>query len=50
MAKSHEKGNEKQRDDCWKILLHIHSYCIPDEIKKQYKVGKIVDENVGKTE
>lgn len=39
MAKSLEKGNEKQREDCWKILLHIHSYCIPDELKKQYNVG-----------
>ena len=38
-AKSLEKGNEKQREDCWKILLHIHSYCIPDELKKQYNVG-----------
>lgn len=40
MAKSLEKGNEKQREDCWKILLHNHAECIPDELKKEYKVGK----------
>ena len=50
MAKSLEEGNEKQREDCWKILLHIHSYCIPDELKKQYNVGNNAVENVGKTE
>lgn len=40
MAKSLEKGNEKQREDCWKIILHNHAECIPDELKKEYKVGK----------
>ena len=50
MAKSLEKGNEKQREDCWKILLHIHADCIPDELKHEYKVGNNTVENVGKTE
>ena len=50
MAKSLEKGNEKQREDCWKILLHIHADCIPDELKQEYKVGNKTVENVGKTE
>ena len=50
MAKSLEKGNEKQRKDCWKILLHIHADCIPDELKHEYKVGNNTVENVGKTE
>ena len=50
MAKSLEKGNEKQREDCWKILLHIHADCIPDELKQKYKVGNNTVENVGKTE
>ena len=50
MAKSLEKGNEKQREDCWKILLHIHADCIPDELKQEYKVGNNAVENVGKTE
>lgn len=50
MAKSLEKGNEKQREDCWKILLHIHADCIPDELKQEYKVGNNTVENVGKTE
>ena len=50
MAKSLEKGNEKQRKDCWKILLHIHADCIPDELKQEYKVGNNTVENVGKTE
>ena len=50
MAKSLEKGNEKQREDCWKILLHIHADCIPDELKPEYKVGNNTVENVGKTE
>lgn len=50
MAKSLEKGNEKQREDCWKILLHIHADCIPDELKQEYKVGNKAVENVGKTE
>ena len=50
MAKSLEEGNEKQRKDCWKILLHIHSYCIPDELKQEYKVGNNAVENVCKTE
>ena len=49
MAKSLEKSNEKQREDCWKIILHIHANCIPDELKKQYNVGNNVIENVGKT-
>ena len=50
MAKSLEKGNEKQREDCWKILLHIHADCIPDELKQEYKVGNNTVENVDKTE
>ena len=50
MAKSLEKGNEKQREDCWKILLRIHADCIPDELKQEYKVGNNTVENVGKTE
>lgn len=50
MAKSLEKGNEKQREDCWKILLYIHADCIPDELKQEYKVGNNVVENVGKKE
>lgn len=50
MAKSLEKGNEKQREDCWKILLYIHADCIPDELKQEYKVGNNTVENVGKTE
>ncbi len=50
MSKSLEKGNEKQREDCWKILLHIHADCIPDELKQEYKVGNKAVENVGKTE
>ena len=50
MAKSLEKGNEKQREDCWKILLHTHADCIPDDLRQKYKVGKNVDENVGKKE
>lgn len=50
MAKSLEKGNEKQREDCWKILLHIHADCIPDGLKQKYKVGNNTVENVGKTE
>lgn len=50
MAKSLEEGNKEQREDCWKILLHIHADCIPDDLRQKYKVGKIVDENVGKTE
>ncbi len=40
MAKSLDKGNEKQKEDCWKIILHNHAECIPDELKKEYKVGK----------
>ena len=50
MAKSLEVGNEKQREDCWKILLYIHADCIPDELKQEYKVGNNAVENVGKTE
>lgn len=50
MAKSLEKDNEKQREDCWKILLHIHADCIPDELKQKYKAGNNVVENVDKTE
>ena len=45
-----EKGDEEQRKDCWKILLHIHADCIPDELKQEYKVGNNTVENVGKTE
>ena len=50
MAKSLEEGNKEQRNDCWEILLHIHADCIPDDLRQKYKGGKIVDENVGKTE
>lgn len=45
-----EKGNEEQRKDCWKIILHIHDNCIPDELKQKYNVGNNVVEKVGKTE
>lgn len=44
MAKSLEKGNEKQREDCWKIILHNHAEFIPDELKQEYKVGNDVAE------
>lgn len=40
MAKSLEKGNEKQREDCWRIILHNNLDSIPDEMKKEYKIGK----------
>ena len=50
MAKSLEEGNKEQRNDCWEILLHIHADCIPDDLRQKYNGGKIVDENVGKTE
>ena len=40
MAKSLDKGNEKQKEDCWKIILHNYANCIPDEMKKEYKFGK----------
>ena len=50
MAKSLEEGNEKQREDCWKILLHVHAKSIPDELKQEYNVGKNDVENAGKTE
>ena len=33
MAKSLEEDNKEQRNDCWKILLHFHANCIPDELK-----------------
>lgn len=45
-----EKGDEEQRKDCWKIILHIHADCIPDDLKQKYKVGNNVVENVGKKE
>ena len=45
-----EKGDEEQRKDCWKIILHIHANCIPDELKQKYNVGNNVVEKVGKTE
>lgn len=50
MAKSLEEGNEKQRADCWKILLHNHDDYLPDELKQEYNVGINGAENVGKTE
>lgn len=50
MAKSLEEGNKEQRNDCWKIILHIHANCIPDELKQKYNVGNNVVEKVGKTE
>lgn len=49
MAKSLEEGNKEQKKECWRILLHVHADCIPDALKKQYNVGNIVIENVGKT-
>ena len=45
-----EKGDEEQKKDCWKIILHIHANCIPDELKQKYNVGNNVVEKVGKTE
>lgn len=45
-----EKGDEEQKKDCWKIILHIHADCIPDELKQKYNVGNNVVEKVGKTE
>ena len=45
-----EKGDEEQKKDCWKIILHIHANCIPDELKQEYNVGNNVVEKVGKTE
>ena len=45
-----EKGDEEQKKDCWKIILHIHAKCIPDELKQKYNVGNNVVEKVGKTE
>ena len=45
-----EKGDEEQKKDCWKIILHIHANCIPDELKQKYNVGNNAVENVGKTE
>ena len=50
MAKSLEVGNEKQREDCWKIILHIHANCIPDELKQKYNVGNNVVDNVANPE
>ena len=50
MAKSLEKGNENQREDCWKIILHIHANCIPDELKQKYNVGNNVVDNVANPE
>ena len=50
MAKSLEEGNKEQRKDCWKIILHIHANCIPDELKQKYNVGNNVVEKVSKTE
>ena len=44
------KGDEEQRKDCWKIILHIHANCIPDELKQKYNVGNNVVEKVSKTE
>ena len=40
MAKSLEEGNEEQRKECWKILLHIHADCIPDVLKQKYQIDK----------
>lgn len=40
MAKSLDKGNEKQKEDCWKIILYNHANCISDELKKEYKIDK----------
>ena len=45
-----EKGDEEQKKDCWKIILHIHANCIPDELKQKYNVGNNVVEKVSKTE
>ena len=45
-----EKGDEEQRKDCWKIILHIHANCIPDELKQKYNVGNYVVEKVRKSE
>lgn len=45
-----EKGDEEQRKDCWKIILHIHANCIPDDLKQKYNVGNNVVEKVSKTE
>lgn len=50
MAKSLEKGIENQREDCWKIILHIHANCIPDELKQKYNVGNNVVDNVANPE
>ena len=40
MAKSLEQGNEKQREDCWRIILHNNAGFLPDELKREYNVGK----------
>lgn len=43
MAKSLDKGNEKQREDCWRIILHNNLDYIPDEMKKEYNIAKKTD-------
>ncbi len=40
MARSLDIGNEKQKEDCWKIILHNHVSYVPDELKKEYKIDK----------
>ena len=45
-----EKGDEEQKKDCWKIILHIHANCIPDELKQKYNVGNNVVDNVANPE
>lgn len=34
MAISLEKGNEKQKEECWKIILHNHIDYIPEVLKE----------------
>lgn len=45
-----EKGDEEQKKDCWKIILHIHADCIPDNLNQKYNIDYNVVENVGKKE
>lgn len=45
-----EKGDEEQKKDCWRIILHIHADCIPDNLNQKYNIGNNVVEKVGKTE
>ena len=44
-----ENGNEEQKKECWRILLHVHADCIPDDLKNKYEGCNNVVENVGKT-